>query len=122
MFHIRIPVLVVVALAAGAAHAHESDGAPSAGLRVYMDPATGQVLDEAPPAAAQAQLDAPARMREPADYNRITLEPGARGTVLLNLNGQVRMYAIARAKPDGDIEETCVTGAGLAAAERDGKR
>jgi hypothetical protein len=106
-------------LLSAAASAHDGD-APRAGLRVHVDPATGQVRDEAPPQAAAAQLDAGVA-RERVDYNRMTLEQGARGTVLLNLNGQVRMYSIARVKPDGDIEEKCVTGAELA-AERDGKQ
>lgn len=116
-----ITCLSVALLLSAAASAHESEGAPRAGLRVHVDPATGQVLDEAPPATAQSQLDAPGRARTTPDFNRVTLETGARGTVLVNLNGQVRMYSIARVKPDGDIEEQCVTGAELA-AERDGKQ
>jgi hypothetical protein len=113
--------LAAVLLVPCAASTHESDGAPRAGLRVHVDPATGQVLDEAPPATAQSQLDESGRARTTPDFNRVTLQAGARGTVLLNLNGQVRMYSIARVKPDGDIEEQCVTGAELA-AERDGKQ
>lgn len=116
----RISMFSFAALAAlacaSAALADEPANAPvRAGVRVHMDPATGTVLDEAPatPEAQATAVDQATKFEKP-DYNRTTMATNSRGAVLMNLNGQVRMYSVATVKPSGDIEETCITGSELA--------
>ncbi|HET7843876.1 MAG TPA: hypothetical protein VFL14_06980 [Xanthomonadales bacterium] len=115
-FLLRGAVPALFALAAGAACADEPAAPVRGGLKVHMDPATGTVVDEAP-AASEAQAaggDAATRVEKP-DYNRATMATNSRGTVLMNLNGQVRMYSYATVKPSGRIEETCLTAGDVAA-------
>lgn len=115
-----VSVAALAALAcASAAAADEPAKAPArAGVKVHMDPATGTVLDEPPatPEAQAAAVDQATKFEKP-DYNRTTMATNSRGAVLMNLNGQVRMYSVATVKPSGDIEETCITGSELAHRE-----
>lgn len=115
---ILIPFVALAAISLSSfASADEPAKAPArAGVKVRMDPATGTVLDEPPVGAPDAQAAAvnePTKFEKP-DYNRTTMASNSRGAVLMNLNGQVRMYSVATVKPSGDIEETCITGSELA--------
>jgi hypothetical protein len=88
-----------------------ADPAPaaSAGLRVIVDPYTGELVNE-PVDAMQAERIDQQRMPNP-DYTRFKTQEVPGLGVLLDTNGQLRMNAMVRMKPDGSFEEYCVTGA-----------
>jgi hypothetical protein len=115
---IRGAMLAALSLAAGAACADENSAPARGGLKVHMDPATGTMRDEAP-ATEEAQAGEAARNQriEKTDFNKMTTSTNAHGAVLLNLNGQMRMYSVATVKPSGEIEESCITQDELARRE-----
>lgn len=105
----RIAVaLILVALAAPALADPVAPQAPTAAMRAYRDPQTGQwVAQPATPeqlAAAQVGLG----HRNDALMRAETV-PGV--GVLLHLNGQVQMSTVVHRDADGHFATSCVTSA-----------
>lgn len=107
---------LLCALAAAAETPPDPDApetAPAAGLRVYLDPVTGELTDR--PTAEQVEklssaLDE-ALLRTADDLEPFDLESGGQG---LFLAGRFRSAAIARRLPDGTFDLRCVETAGHA--------
>lgn len=79
-----------------------------AGLRVYIDPETGEILDEIPP-EAQEQLERRARERYPLNYSHEGLESVTLpdGSVRLDLQGRFRSFQAVRRNEYGELEHLC---------------
>jgi len=117
----RSVAFATLALCAAAACADEPAAAPvRAGMQVHVDPVTGALLDVAPPQAAKASAAPHSPRRGKVDYTRMSSSIGTNGTVLINLNGQMRMYSYARVTADGHVDEECMSGTELAGHEHSG--
>ena len=79
---------------------------PSAGVRVFIDPATGKIR---PPTSAERQAitEATARNRSARTYE-LRIRPD--GTRIVELDDAFLMSVMATAKSDGTISYHCVTG------------
>lgn len=107
----------VVALAAGVSASgtrHTSASGPAvpasqAGMRVYVDPQTGQLREPTPEetAALDAAIQADGRLRTLEGPQRIT---GVGGVVGFRLDESFNSYSVASVNPDGSVSLDCVTG------------
>jgi hypothetical protein len=80
--------------------AFAGDAAPAgaAGMRVYVDPQTGDFLSEGPPLALPAPQSPPSAEEDsPVDGK------------MIRLNGQFLSAVVARIAPDGSQRLECVT-------------
>lgn len=79
-----------------------------AGLRVYIDPETGEILDEIPPEARE-RIERQARERYPLNYSHEGLESVTLpdGSVRLDLQGRFRSFQAVRRNDDGELEHLC---------------
>lgn len=79
-----------------------------AGLRVYIDPETGEILDEIPPEARE-KIERRARERYPLNYSHEGLESVTLpdGSVLVDLQGRFRSLQAVRRNDDGTLEHLC---------------
>lgn len=92
-----------VAVGAETTNATPPPAAPSAGMRAYIDPATGRLA--APPAGTTSE-DRAAGLRAP-DFSRMREERLHDGTVLLHHDGQFRMVSVVRRGADGRLQSSC---------------
>lgn len=78
------------------------------GLRVYIDPETGEILDEIPPEARE-RIERQARERYPLNYSHEGLESVTLpdGSVRLNLQGRFHSFQAVRRNDDGELEHLC---------------
>jgi len=107
----------VVALAAGISASdtrHTSASGPAvpasqAGVRVYVDPQTGQVREPTPEevAALDAAIQADRGVSALAGPQQFT---GVGGVVGFRLDESFNSYSVASVNPDGSVSLDCVTG------------
>ena len=100
-----------LAIAAGA-WAHDADPAvqPGAGVQVYVDPDTGEII--APPDAA-VDLQPRARAIAPTDDVEIPAEAPSRtagGGYVVNLRGRAKFHLTGSVSEDGRAEVLCEEG------------
>lgn len=79
-----------------------------AGLRVYIDPETGEILDEVPPEARE-RIERRTGERYPLNYSHEGLESVTLpdGSVRLDLQGRFRSFQAVRLNDDGEFEHLC---------------
>lgn len=89
-----------------------------AGMRVAIDPATGELLEPTADVLAAMPQDLGAALEAPtADPEQVNLVGGG---VMVRLNGQFRNYATAQIDDNGNIVAPCVTPSELKTAGIDG--
>jgi len=113
---LRITLTVLAAFAAAAAPAVpgpeappacpaiDSPAAPAAGVRAFIDPATGKLRP--PSAEEKRQLVSTARGRSSRTYE-VVVRPD--GTRLVELDDAFSMSVVATTGPDGALRYRCVT-------------
>lgn len=84
------------------------------GLRVYIDPETGEILDEIPPEARE-RIERRAREQYPLNYSHEGLESVTLpdGSVRLDLQGRFRSFQSVRRNDDGTLEHLCTQHPGV---------
>jgi hypothetical protein len=88
--------------------AYSEDAVGIAGLRIYRDPVTGQWLEQPKPLDDKSAPRGPTLAMPQRDYSQVTTELMPDGSLSLKSNGQLRMAAGVRRKPDGTFEEVCL--------------
>jgi hypothetical protein len=107
-----VVALAVGVSASGTRHRGASDQtarAGQAGMRVYVDPQTGQLREPTPEEAAalSAAIQADESLRTLAGPQQIT---GVGGAIGYRLDESFSSYSVATVKPDGSVSFECVTG------------
>lgn len=106
--------LFAMAMAPGAAssqdeqsdHQSEKNAAPAAsgGLRTYLDPATGRLIDHPPYGEPTLELSDEALYRFNTDHFGLIEERLPDGTLKVDLKGRFRAGSVATVDEDGDVQ------------------
>ena len=86
----------------------ESTAALNQAQRVYIDPATGRLLQQPPPGVEVIELSPQEQQMLSRSDVGLHSEYLPDGTVIVNLQGRFRHFAVATVNKDGAVKTNCV--------------